>query len=83
MIFDTNNCVGCRTCEIACSYHRRGVFTPGISSIQVIDRPKEQAFAISLYQQNDSGHIAYEDSKGMRPPLPSDAPSFEDPAENH
>ncbi|MFC1916687.1 mechanosensitive ion channel family protein [Chloroflexota bacterium] len=27
--------------------------------------------------------LAYEDSKGTRPPLQSDAPSFEDPAENH
>ena len=27
--------------------------------------------------------LTYEDSKGKRPPLPADAPSFEDSAENH
>ena len=69
MIFDTKNCVGCRTCEIAFYYHHRRVFSPGISSIKVIDRPEEQAFAISLYQQSDSGHVACDKCTGLEQPL--------------
>jgi len=32
---DINKCVGCRSCELACSYHHRKLFLPEISSIQV------------------------------------------------
>ena len=32
---DTGRCCGCRTCELACSFHHRGVFAPEISSIKV------------------------------------------------
>ena len=32
---DMVRCCGCRTCELACSFHYRGVFAPEISSIKV------------------------------------------------
>lgn len=32
---DINKCVGCRTCEIACSYHHKGYFNPKYSSIRI------------------------------------------------
>ncbi len=28
-------CVGCRTCELACSYYHKGCFNPKYSSIRV------------------------------------------------
>ena len=28
-------CYGCRTCELACSFHNLGVFTPGGGAIKV------------------------------------------------
>lgn len=28
-------CFGCRTCELACSFHHEGVFGPELSSIRV------------------------------------------------
>jgi carbon-monoxide dehydrogenase iron sulfur subunit len=33
---DIKACYGCRTCELACSFHRWGVFSPELSSIRVI-----------------------------------------------
>ena len=69
MIFETKNCVGCRTCEIACSYHHQGVFSPSISSIKVVDRPQEQSFAISFYRQGESSHVACDGCIGLDEPL--------------
>jgi len=32
---DLNKCVGCRSCELACSYHHKKLFLPEISSIKI------------------------------------------------
>jgi Fe-S-cluster-containing hydrogenase component 2 len=32
---DTNKCVGCRTCELACSFGRRQQFDPEASRIKI------------------------------------------------
>lgn len=31
-----NNCVGCRICEVSCSFAREGVFSPRLSRIKVV-----------------------------------------------
>jgi NAD-dependent dihydropyrimidine dehydrogenase PreA subunit len=30
-----DRCYGCRTCELACSFHHKGVFAPELSSIKI------------------------------------------------
>ena len=35
IIVNTEVCSGCRTCELACSFHHKGVFSPDTSSIKV------------------------------------------------
>ena len=69
MIFETENCGGCRSCEMACSYHHKGVFQPSISSIEILDRPKELGFAISLAGQDENCHIACDRCEGLDEPL--------------
>ena len=32
---DAKVCVGCRICELACSFHHNGAFSPDASSIKV------------------------------------------------
>jgi len=32
---EPNDCYGCRSCELVCSYHHRRVFSPGGGAIQV------------------------------------------------
>jgi len=69
MIFDTNTCAGCTSCEMACSYHHRGVFKPSISSIQILDKPTELGFALSLIDQDEGGRIACDRCQGLDEPL--------------
>ena len=35
ILTDAEACVGCRICELACSFHHSGVFSPDASSIKV------------------------------------------------
>jgi len=35
IFIDMEACYGCRTCELACSYHHAKVFSPELSSIKV------------------------------------------------
>lgn len=35
IIRDAKACYGCRMCELACSFHHEGVFSPEMSSIRV------------------------------------------------
>ena len=69
MIFNTENCVGCRTCEIACSFHHRNSFAPGIASIKIIAIPEEQAFSICLYEQDNDNHLACDGCNELDEPL--------------
>ena len=62
--FETTECGGCRTCEIACSYHHRKVFRPSISSIEVTDRPEKLGFAVSFYIGSANDHLACDRCEG-------------------
>jgi len=54
----TEKCVGCRSCEIACSYHHQKVFSRTIASIEVKRWEKVGKFGIVLHRQNEDGHLA-------------------------
>ena len=69
LTFETTGCAGCRTCEIACSYHHQKVFSPSISSIEVTDRPEKLGFAVSFYIASANGHLACDRCKGEDEPL--------------
>ena len=36
ILIKQENCTGCRSCELACSYHLTRTFQPSMSKIQVI-----------------------------------------------
>ena len=59
----TEKCVGCRSCEIACSYHHGKIFSRSIASIEVQRWEKEGEFAILLYQQTEDERIACDGCK--------------------
>ncbi len=48
---DTGKCVGCRTCEIACSFHHRRVFAPELSSLEVREGTEWPGISILLYRK--------------------------------
>lgn len=35
IVRNTEACYGCRTCELACSFHHERIFSPELSSIRV------------------------------------------------
>ncbi len=69
MIFETVQCCGCRTCEMACSFHHKGVFGSNISSIRVLDREEELGFAIPLAEKTAGKTIACDGCKGRDEPF--------------
>lgn len=69
MIFDMPNCGGCRTCEIACSFHHRGEFNPAISSIRILDKTNGPGFLVMLVEHGDEVRIACDLCKGLEIPL--------------
>jgi Fe-S-cluster-containing hydrogenase component 2 len=69
VIFETTGCGGCRTCEIACSYHHKKIFSPNLSSIEIIDRPEDPGFAVSFYILDTDKHLACDKCEGEKEPL--------------
>jgi len=69
MIFETERCCGCRTCEMACSYHHKGVFETSISSIKILDTKDKLGFAISLVGGDNGGRIACDLCMGLSEPF--------------
>jgi len=55
MFFDTEKCTGCRSCEIACSYHHKRNFSRKAGSIKVERLEKEGKFRIILWLQSQNG----------------------------
>ena len=56
--FETEACGGCRSCELACSFHHTGFFQRGLSSMDVTPKPKELGHSITFYRESVDGHIA-------------------------
>ena len=52
--FFENKCIGCRSCEIACSYHLKKAFTPFMSSIKVIRDSAKDIVEISVDSRCDA-----------------------------
>jgi Fe-S-cluster-containing hydrogenase component 2 len=69
MILETQSCTGCRTCEIACSFHHQGSFKPGVSSIEIVDRWEELGFAVSFYHKDRGGHRSCDGCRGLDEPI--------------
>jgi Fe-S-cluster-containing hydrogenase component 2 len=55
MIFDMEDCGGCRTCEMACGFHHTGSFNPSHSSLRIIDRNDgKPGFLVEIVTQSIS-----------------------------
>ena len=53
MKFDMPTCGGCRTCEVACSYHHTGEFAPSISSIKILDKEDGAGYYVLFLENNE------------------------------
>ena len=48
IVWNDKVCYGCRTCEIACSFHHKGVFSPELSSIRVSNNYQTSEIQLSV-----------------------------------
>jgi len=69
MIFDMTDCGGCRTCEMACSFHNKGVFSFNYSSIRILDKGDEKGYLVELLEKNSGGLIGCDQCKNEEMPL--------------
>lgn len=56
MIFNTKYCMGCKICELACSFHHKGVFNPDMASIEIVDDIRKN-IKIKIYKKKDKNHL--------------------------
>jgi len=54
LVFDMEKCVACRTCEIACSYHHKKLFNPGIASLRIRTIEEWPKISIAHYRDQPS-----------------------------
>ena len=69
MTFDMPSCGGCRTCEMACSFHHRGEFIPAISSIEIVERSNEPGFLVMLRDKGEGRGMACDGCKDLDVPM--------------
>jgi Fe-S-cluster-containing dehydrogenase component len=69
IIFDMPECGGCRTCEMACSFHHTKKFTPSISSLKVIDKEEGPGYRVVLVAKKIHERIACDGCKDLNVPL--------------
>lgn len=48
LLINARACNGCRFCELACSFHHRGVFAPEESSIKILSDCREGKIQLTV-----------------------------------
>ena len=56
-VFDMPLCGGCRTCEMACSFHHKGEFEPAISSIRILNEEGKVPYRVWLIREGEECKI--------------------------
>ncbi|MDP1990706.1 MAG: hypothetical protein Q8K00_06735 [Syntrophales bacterium] len=69
MKFDMPSCGGCRTCEIACSFHHTGDFIPALSSLKVVEKEEGPGYGVVLKEESDEEGFACDGCEGLDLPL--------------
>ena len=69
MEFDMPSCGGCRTCELACSFHHRGEFIPSASSLKILERKEGRGYRVLLKEEADGSGPACDGCDGLEIPL--------------
>lgn len=69
MKFDMSSCGGCRTCEMACSFHHTGKFMPSVSSLVIVDKEDGPGCEVMLIRESDGTRMACDGCDGLDVPL--------------
>lgn len=68
IVFDMPECGGCRTCELACSFHHTEKFTPSLSSLKILDKEEGPGYRVSLVAERDGERMACDGCKDLDVP---------------
>lgn len=69
MEFDMPSCGGCRTCELACSFHHLGGFVPAASSLKILEKHGGPGYLVLLKEEPDGASPACDNCAGLDIPL--------------
>ena len=69
IIFDMASCGGCRTCELACSFHHTKEFNPSVSSLKVLARDEGPGYQVLLVTESGGASRACDGCKNLDVPL--------------
>lgn len=69
MRFQMESCNGCQTCELACSFHHKGEFTPAVSSVKIADSPSVEGYGLELFEEDSGQRRACDGCKELDVPL--------------
>lgn len=69
MKFDMPSCGGCRTCELACSFHHTGEFIPTSSSLKVLEKTEGPGYVVILKGEAGGSSRACDGCEGVDIPL--------------
>ena len=69
MEFNMPSCGGCRTCELACSFHHKGEFVPAASSLKIMEKREGPGYVVLLKEEGDGNSLACDSCEGLDIPL--------------
>ena len=69
MIFDMLSCGGCKTCELACSFHNTRKFSHQFSSLKIINKKNSSGYQVLIAEQDDNANIPCDGCKDIKIPL--------------
>jgi len=69
ILFDMSTCGGCRTCELACSFHHTQEFIPSVSSLKVLDKEDGPGYRVLLVRESSGESIPCDLCKKLDVPL--------------
>jgi Fe-S-cluster-containing hydrogenase component 2 len=69
MKFAMPTCGGCRTCELACSFHHTGEFMPAVSSLTISEKTDGPGYDVLISEAPEGKRRACDGCEGREVPL--------------
>ena len=67
--FEMASCGGCSTCELACSFHHTGEFSPANSSLKIQNKPGEEGYQVLIVDKSDGQQPVCDACRDLEVPL--------------
>lgn len=68
MLFKLENCGGCKTCEIACSYKLTGEFNHRVAGIEIVERKDGPGYDVRLLVKPEGERLACDGCQDLEEP---------------